>query len=263
MSGRIQIGVVAGLCFLGARFSGAVLIVDDPFTDGGTGNGADALDIAWASNGGTGSFGIVDDSAGIGTGNALDRASTGTFVGIRGTFGTPVSINSAGDFISLQFDFRFTDVVGNNSSGFRFALGTTTSAYAFAIASGSSAAGNLFFNPNGSTGGAGQVGLADQNTTTYAVNDQLAHSAILTITRTATGIDVEASIDGVGSRIGSYADSGTGFFDTFERIYVGSGNLVLPYRVDNVQVNVVPEPGPIGLLALGACWLIRLRRRAR
>jgi hypothetical protein len=38
---------------------------------------------------------------------------------------------------------------------------------------------------------------------------------------------------------------------------VGTGSLVLPYRVDNVQVNVVPEPGPIGLLALGACWLIR------
>jgi hypothetical protein len=86
----------------GGALSGAVLIVDDPFTDGGTGNGADALDIAWASNGGTGSFGIVDDAAGIGTGNALDRASTGTFVGIRGTFGSPVSINSVGDFITFS-----------------------------------------------------------------------------------------------------------------------------------------------------------------
>ena len=244
-------------------FANATLIVDDAFNDAGISNGADPLDISWSVNGGGGTLAVADDTAGIGTGNAAIRTPTGNFGGLRGTLASSTLLDNVGDTLTLSFDFRLAAAPVANGSGFRFGVGNAGNAFALAIGTGGTTAGSLFYNPNGATGGAGQIPFAGQAGATFTVNDQLPHAATLTLVRTATGFDAAAEIAGMGIRTGNIPSSTTGFFENIDRIYLGNGGVNVPYHIDNVQLDytaAIPEPNSAVLSLLGALLVIRRRR---
>ena len=80
------------------------------------------------------------------------------------------------------------------------------------------------------------------------------------MTRTLTGLDATFTVDGSGPRTASFADTQPGFTENINRIYFGMGNAQNDYRIDNVQLTVIPEPGSAALVMLGAGLLLRLRK---
>lgn len=236
------------------------LIVDDPFTDGGVSDGADPLDTAWSSGSAGGTLSVVDDAAGIGTGNALQRGADSNFEIVRGN--AVATLAGVGTSISLNFDFRVVNAPASVNNGFRLGVGNAGNAYVGAMNLGTSPGGTIFYNPNGSTGGAGQVGFAGQTGSNPAIGDTLAHTASLSLVRTVSGIDASFSVDGTAPRTGSFASTQAGFFEDITRIYIGFGSTNNDFRIDNVRLDntVIPEPGSLALMLLGSGLLLRWRK---
>lgn len=272
--------------------SGALLAVStaqaatfvDPFTDGVLVGGTDNSGLDWYRRSANQSITIVDDSAGIGTGNALKLTITnGTQIdrAVIGLF-SAFTLANVGDQISLAFDFRLeaTPTV-NTADGFRFGFynsngsvvatnGGTESdndfGYQATIGTGTTPGFNLNKETNSGAGGLGSNNPnADRNSlsptvlNTVAINDTLKHSATFTITRTASGVSLSSSVD--GQELGTATNTTSPFF-TFDEVVF---NHATPqnFFLDNVNVTttVVPEPTSTLLIGLGAAGLLMRRRR--
>jgi hypothetical protein len=99
-----------------------------------------------------------------------------------------------------------------------------------------------------------------------AINDAAVHSYSLAIARTLTGYDFTVSVSGTlegisptGFASRTYTGTSTNTFDTFA---IMTSNAALDYTIDNVSITVIPEPGPLGLLALGGLAHVLRRRRS-
>ena len=102
---------------------GATLLVSDPFTDGTRSNasGGDPQGLVWYMGQTSGTLAVADDSAGIGTSNALRFTPTAAWGKFLAYFG-PVTLASPGDSVTLSFNFRFAAPPTNISAGFRVGL---------------------------------------------------------------------------------------------------------------------------------------------
>ena len=113
-----------GLLFL-AHSAVADDIANDPFTDGSRTNttGGDPLGLVYYRNTTSTSapLTVSDDSAGIGTGNALLFSPNADLLRYFANF-TPVTLPAAGDSILLTFDYRFTVAPPSAGDGLRFGL---------------------------------------------------------------------------------------------------------------------------------------------
>jgi hyaluronate lyase len=113
------------LVLLLAAFSAhaSTLVVSDPFTDGSRTNttGGDPLGLVWYMGQTWGTLTVADDSAGIGTGNALLLTPTAAWAKALAYFG-PVALTNPGDSVSLSFNFRFTAPPTNIAAGLRVGL---------------------------------------------------------------------------------------------------------------------------------------------
>lgn len=104
-------------------------IVSDPFSDGSRSNtsGGDLYGIPYFTFSGNAT---VAADAVLGSGLALLSPSS-TTVRVVGEFPS-VTLSKAGDFVQLQFDFRYTSAPASINAGFRFGLyqtfGTSTTA---------------------------------------------------------------------------------------------------------------------------------------
>jgi hypothetical protein len=258
--------------------------VGSPATRGN--DAADPLDAAWWSAQNTPLLTIVNDAGGINQGNALqvDTSSGGNGRQVfANQFGTVSLGYNMGDQVKLSFDFRFKTIVPGNSTTLEFGLyndnGTTIMAdnqkpasdndggYFAAIGFGTFSAASVMREAGG--GGALLSGndITDQTTSSspIAINDLLAHTASLTVTRSASdAVQLELTIDGVSRASGE--DSPL-ILTTFNELAFLNESKELDYVLDNVKVEsvLVPEPGTLALLGLGAAafsWN-RLRARAR
>jgi hypothetical protein len=257
--------------------------VGSPATRGN--DAADLLDAAWWSPNFP-SFSVVDDTGGIAHANALqvDTSSGGNGQQvIANQFGTVSLGYNVGDQVKFGFDFRFTKIVTGTGTTLRFGLyadkGTTVTAdgqtnplnddggYFGEIGFGTTSAAAV----QAEAGGIGPLlegnDVVDKTTTgtPLAVNDLLAHTALLTVTRAGTdSVTLELTIDGTSRALGE--DSPL-ILTTFNELAFENRGKELDYLLDSVKVEsvLVPEPGTLALLGLGAAafsWN-RLRARAR
>lgn len=271
------IAVAVLCCVISSSYSQAGTIYSEDFE--GTGG---TVPTNWApqtGSTGTATLTIVDESAGIGTGDALNIDAT-TRGGTIGMF-PATEINDIGDVIELSFDIRLTSFP-NNSGGLRFGLHGTNapfaSGYRISVGTGANVPSTDITVENGTSdvlfGGNGtRVTLSTANAN--GINDNDTHSMLLRVERTALDeVEIEVFQDGVsstgapvafqstdiltGSNAGSYPIKTAFDMITFSTNGGVTGN------VDNflVTVNGVPEPSTIALWAGGlACMVVCHRRR--
>jgi hypothetical protein len=283
-----------------ASQASAQVLVDDTFDIGPTptrgDDAADPLDLQFFRNGAA-TLQVVDDAAGIGTGNALEVTSNSDFAWIAANFAS-VELDDVGDALTLTFDFRrlSTGLPGGSSPDFRFGLynsaGTAIAAdqplvidntaddngYFASLGVGRESrialretaeangilggpAGDDFLNLQASSGG----GIAFPG-----FNDTASRSILMQLTRLDEGIGVLVQVD--GETYIDVVDDGTDpdtnelaglFIEEFDVVGFGIGSTGvddIDYRIDNVRI-AIPEPTTAGLL--GAAGLLGLLRRRR
>ncbi|HEV7402144.1 MAG TPA: Calx-beta domain-containing protein [Chthoniobacteraceae bacterium] len=192
-------------------------VVSDPFTDGNrsNGTGGDLLGVPFFTQSGTAS---VASDAVIGTGNALLSPSASTSKVIAEF--NPVTLTKIGDFVQLQFDFRFSAAPASINAGLRFGLyqtfGTHTTADAQLTTRTDDVGYGAFTDPGGTTNltkvyaegagdeiltGSGATGLSTFGTTgASSALGTTKHTAKLVLTLQAGGVlQVSGSIDGVAA----------------------------------------------------------------
>ncbi len=102
----------------------ATVLVDDPFTDGDRINATsgDTLgSVWWQGTANTGQVTVVDDSAGIGFGNALKLIPSTDFHKLL-TFFPSTTLAATGDSMLVTFDYRFPAAPASATDGFRIGL---------------------------------------------------------------------------------------------------------------------------------------------
>ena len=241
---------------------------------------------------------IVDDSAGIGSGNALSVNGNGSSSSRRIIAGfDTVSLANPGDFITLSFDARHNGTAPSTDRRFRLGLynqgalltdedfdGNSTNntlsddvGYYFqfdtGVASGTVADARIEFNTDGSPLG-GSSSTGDSESFGFGTDDALASltdvakSYSITITYvTATDANVSLSVNGTELENRNLSDGGdandvVSTYD-FNSFLFSQNGAELNYLIDNVVIEsntVVPEPGTLSLVGLAGLTLLHRRR---
>jgi autotransporter-associated beta strand protein len=238
----------------------AQTLLDDPFTDGSRSNatGGDTSGAVWFSTGPL--LTVADDSAGIGTGNAL-RFDGNAFSKLMAFF-QPVTLAAVGQTLSLSFDYRFT-VAPSSTSDFRVGLGNSNNTRQ--TADGGSTIRhddwNYGYNTNpGLVGsntrlcqepagddtlggnGAGQripIGTAGAGISSATTK----HTAQLKITRQIDGsLSLQSQIDTEVQALATHpVNSVLGY--TFDEVLIGYGNTTGTVFIDNVRLTLTLQNG--------------------
>ncbi len=298
---RHFITAVLAIVVLSVPAVASISLVEDPFTDGGRTNGADALDVAWYTiNEGTAGDQTLtvqtdDGSPGIGSGNALavTHAATDKRRGLVAGF-SEVTLSNLGSSLTLEFDFRIlNDPLTDSATDFRFGLfnnwGTLVAAdllgddetdddqgYFVRASTGTENKWTLTRDKGTSSfmGGNDMSGLLSD--TEFGGLDNESHTARLILTRSLfessstpgqwnPGLDIEFVLDEgtTGEKWMIEDHKGSNVVWTFNEIGFSSHDDDVSYIIDNVNVNyVVPEPATLSLLALGGISALLKRKRS-
>lgn len=241
------------------------------------------------------SLSIVDDSGPGGLGSSvLNHTDTTTTGGgsnpIIGILPQSISLSAPGDFVRLEFTFRYTNIGTTTASntGFRFGIfgsnGTLVTGdnqpsnsnndqgYYVQTGVGTTAPAydNTLFREGGTLapilGGTDRTVLAlPMGTFGMSFNDNNAHTVSFTLTRTA-GDNISLSLIYDSGTPITYTTTGGGNFFSYNEIAFSNGFGANPvaFNIDNVTVTTVPEPSAMGLMSLGAVGMLGLvRRRTR
>ena len=284
----------------------ATILATDGFGDGdrdnnGLDTGATATDPAdvglpWYLTSGTSAvtFRAIDDSAGIGTGNALQLFNTGSNNRPSvGRLASPITL-ADGELLTLRFDLRLlstTNITTGTATtvdrGVRFGIyhdtlndfvagdqSSTSTMYNDEVGYNARVdAGNDVSNmtsmdvtrddtPTGTaliqattTG----IGVASTNAADK-LDDTLSHHFEMTLRREGSGLRVTLQQDS-NPAISNVDATPTGF--TFQEIAFGvRSNAAMDIRVDNIEISHdVPEPTALAALGLAAGGLIARRKR--
>lgn len=275
--------VVLVVALMGVPSIAAVVFSDD-FQDGNR--------DGWYLTSG-GNLSVVDDSSGIGTGNAMDFDvnSSSTQRRMIANF-EAVELADIGYSMTLSFDFRITGT-GDAKEGFRFGLfnsmGTLQTADATSGSSSSNAADDQGYFARISVGSESQARLSEDkasgtsfmggtdlsnhatDTAFGGIDDDLTHTAVFTVTRMASTnsagepLDIpvlELLIDGTKNMIDIDGDRASPRW-TFDEVGFAGTNRQVNFVIDNVSVDyVVPEPATISLMILGGISALWKRKRS-
>jgi hypothetical protein len=276
------------------------IIFTDGFGDGDRDNngldaGAAATDptdvgVPWYGVGGTSSIvhTVVDDSSGIGTGNALQLHNTGSNNRPHVAPFSAVTLGD-GDRLVLRFDMRVVSLAPATSDrsirfGFYNAgatpvtgdLGSTATepnddvGYNARVDAGADASNSTSMDVTRDDSAAATI-IAGTATgigvsSTDAVNrlaDNLKHAFELTLERSGTSMLVTLRQDGNAAITGTDVTP-PGF--TFNEVMVGPrSNAAMDLRFDNFSVEYVPfvpEPASVGVVGVGLA-AVGMRRRAK
>jgi hypothetical protein len=277
----------------------AAIVFTDGFGDGDRNNNGtsdlapgatvdEASDVGipwWKAKTNTGqNFTVVDDSAGIGSGLALEVEPTNTSSPTAIANFTPVTLND-GDKLVLRFNARLvTSPLPTGDRVFRWGLLNTAGVpktsdggasadtinhhYGFIGRAdvGAAAADTLAVNQNNASAllGANQF-LGGSDDPGAAFSDNTAKAVIFTIERNGDHLNVTTSVNGVIAG-GSTADRPPENLGpipfTFDEVAIGMNSANVAFRFDNVSLEYVAIPEPTVLPVLGAAALL-LRRRSR
>lgn len=288
---------LATVCMVGHTAS-ATLLNNDTFDVGPSitvgDDAGDPSDFRFYSNGYT-ALGIADDSAGIGSGNAMNVDNFIAFGRASTNFNT-VSLDQVGQGLALTFDVRrlTSTTPAGSAPSFRFGLydggGTPVVATNLGGTSNATSDDNGYFiqlgvnsqgalalretaESNGILGGPATPAAINFGNGTGAdydgLNDTAAHHVELTLSRVSQGIQIRASVDGTvvvdvtdtGLNPNTNQDEGL-FISQFDVLGfgIGSTGVIYDYRLDNINLTLVPEPSSLALLGLSGLVLCRRRR---
>ena len=304
---RKQLVRACAALIISASASGAsgAILVSDGFGDGDRdNNGLDAgatatnpadVGLAWYLTNGTSAvvLAATDDTAGIGSGNALQLFNTASNNRpVVGRLPSAVALLD-GESLVLRFDMRLLSV--KNTSGVditadravRFGLYNDTNND---FAAGDQGSTSTMYNDSNGYNSRVDAGNDVSNSTSMDVtrdadgltttiiqatttgigvastnaadklDDTLSHHFELTLTRSGTGMLVSLIQDG-GPAISNTDASPPGF--TFNEVAFGvRSNAAMDLRIDNVVVeHVVPEPSSLALAGVAAGGLLARRKR--
>jgi hypothetical protein len=299
------VGAVGLIASAAPRGASAATIFTDGFGDGDRDNngldaGATATDatdtgLAWYLTNGTSAITLAatDDSAGIGSGNALQLFNTAS--NNRPVVGRMPSAVALGDGESLVLRFDMRLLSTKNTSGvditadraIRFGLYNDT---ANDFVAGDQSSTSTMYNDDNGYNSRVDAGNDVSNSTSMDVtrdadglttsiiqatttgigvsstnaadklDDVLSHHFELTLTRSGTGMVVSLIQDG-GPAISNTDASPPGF--TFNEVAFGvRSNAAMDLRIDNVSVeHVIPEPAGLAAIGLAATGLLGRRKR--
>jgi hyaluronate lyase len=268
--GKVRRAIAFLLLVVFAGTVHATTLVSDPFTDGSRTNafGGDARGGVWYQNQNStasNQLTVVDDSAGIGTGNALKLVASTSGHKVLAFF-SPLTLANAGDGIQVTFDYRFPAAPASQSSGLRVGLlnsnGTrqtndTSSTSTRNDDKGYDATTNPgYMNPNTGfwgepagddiLGGTGLISSFSGGAYGAAVNSSTnKHAMLFRITQQANGdLALFAQIDGRGAALGTHPAASVLTY-TFDEFAFGfGGSLQTTILMDNVVIKTFYGNGP-------------------
>ncbi|MEZ6190943.1 MAG: PEP-CTERM sorting domain-containing protein [Phycisphaerales bacterium] len=301
--------------FAGASFAAPVTITDglgdadrnnDGTTDGSVVSDAGDTGIKWLAmevkqdSSPNPDFSIVDDSAGIGSGNAVFIEQTGSNAEVYAPLGQAVSLD-LGETLTMSFDIRYdtNSAALTGSTQLRFGLwnadeanfhtagptefgaaeGDFDAAQPGAIADtgfqirvnvGTSTATPIIaeeFNLNSILGGSGDADSivpTDAGGTLPAITDDLKHTITMIVSRTIEGGEegtrISVFVDGVGNLSGFEPISDGSVTSTFEWDYLAAEQHTRR-GIQHRQLQPGHHPEPASLALMGLGLVTVLRRR--
>jgi len=260
------LGWVALCALCGPARADVVTHISDDFSDGlRTKTGA--TDTNWWRTNGT--LSVVSGQ--------LEWASPGTFQAITGDVPTSTLVQ-AGDTIELTFNFRFAAAPGTQASGFRFGIYNQSGTAATDVAASTDNDKGYFANISTGATMAHQVRretgatlpiiagtdftqIGANNTTSPGITGTLDQNASIKIIKTASGVNIVASVN--GTEYLNVVDASPVTL-TFDEVAFGSASNSQTLLFDNVVVtfSAVPEPSSLILVAAGGACLWTRRRFA-
>lgn len=243
---------------------------------------------------------VVSDTGagGLGSGNALDVNTGSAFEPVVAPFTSRTL--AVGEKIVLSFDFRFTTNHEGSGFSFGFLNSNGTAAANTAAVNSNPTTNDFGYYAQLGTpvaGGAGLSRLLREDATPGAeilhFNDSVPSGSVdpksQQLTTVATGVRgantnenrvTEFSIERLDATTARIVLSFTGAdvsgpssfsvtdtvpnasYFTFNELAFSNGAIAnTDYRLDNITVDVVPEPGALGLVASGGLAALRRRRR--
>lgn len=275
---------IAAMSLFAIQTARADVVAFDDYDGGGDGN---LVSLLARGNSGS-SFAVVDDSAGIGSGNAIEFAPNRTTNSFAGFLFPQVDLASVDDYLTVSFDIRLNANV-TSEQDFRFGVFNDGGTAAQTLNDQSTDDNGYFYTldteqSNGSGGGgteiirvvaesAGDTALSGSTNYIDRTDNEagiLTDSVInyeFTLTRTAD--DTLALVflaDGVElSDMNHTTDASETVTTTFNQMFIGSNGTDLAYRVDNITIRsnlaAVPEPGSAIVLTLAGTLACLVRRR--
>jgi len=225
--------------------------VNDSFTDGGRTDGTDPLDIAWHYTGAPFWLGVVNDSTGIGSGNALELQPSGSWQGMLGN--APWFHLGNGDSLTLSFDYRFTGSSNQNEANkLRFGIlndGGTTATADGMYNIGADDYGYLFATNPGLASGTGSVVYRSGTNPMASIagasisSGTTKHTVTMTLQRSGTTMTCFSNVDGQPGASGT----DTMPYYAFNEIstFLAGTTATSPYRIDNVKLDYSQETQPV------------------
>jgi hypothetical protein len=193
-------------------------------------DGDDPLDLGWYTS--EGAISVVDDGAGIGSGNALAYAPGGTWRYMAAPF--PGTILQEGQSIELTCDVRFEAVPPTQSVGLRLSVASIDNAsYNMQLSYGGATGSWLVYLPREDIGGSGGTYLK-QNTLMPGINDTASHRLTFRASRHADSVTLTAGLDG---NVYSGVDTNATMITRFNKILIGCPYHDIGLRIDNVTVR--------------------------
>ncbi len=268
----------------------ATSIVNDTFDVGASptiGNDLDdPNDIAWIGGFNNTAVTIKSTAPAPGTGNYIENDVSSGFSMIRGSL--PVDTNltlQVGETLTLTFDFMYS--TGNQSAdnGLRFGLfnnagygtlglagvGSTNTALRIRHDTAASIDQNMGSGGGGADEFVGPSDIQTDGTMSSSLDNSSpydAYAVSLSITRlNATTVTISTTLNGGTATVtdvddaGDPADNLTDFSGGY--IVIRNGGVTNDFRVDNVNLTVIPEPASLALLGLGGLCMLGGRRSRR
>lgn len=278
-------GVVGALWLMGmsaGALAGPIVLLQDPLTDGSRSGGSDPTGGIWYANQvqpPTPYVSVVDDSSGIGSGNAIRNTAGGgallaTYFGMEGPSGSTAVTLQAGESISLEFDVRFAATPTDKWGGLRFGLqnshgtrqsadGTRTNDEGYSVVmnvgnSGTSGGNNVMTYVNG-----GSSSYVSPAFSVPAALGTSAHSVLMTVhALNVSTIQFSLSLDGTPLMTQVTQTGANPRLFSFDEVYIGTGGISQTYLLDNVKVtyHAIPEPASVAGLVLAGTSLFSRRK---
>ncbi len=295
----VRFATAIAVTSLALNAASAAIIFTDGFGDGDRdNNGLDAgaavtdatdVGIPWLLTDGTSAvtFAAVDDSAGIGNGNALQMFNTAS--NNRPSVGHFSTVTMAdGDNLILRFDARLVSTSANVDRAIRFGLYRDTNGDDGTVDHGSASSVsvddvgyNVRIDAGADSSNSTSMDVTRDDTatgtsiiqatatgisiaSTNAVNqlsDALKHHFELSLTRVGTGMFISLQKDSNPAISGTDATP-PGF--VYDEVALGlRSNAAMDMRFDNIQVAYlpVPEPASLFIFAIAAGALVLRRPR--